>query len=512
MTILNDARRALDRADAFAAEVDKSEPIKEAPLPLQRELPEPEPFPIDELGDVLTPAAKSLCEIIQGPEALCGQSVLAAATLAVQGHADVHVDGRRHPLSEYFVSIGESGERKSAVDSHALWPVKKQQRKISEKYDAELAAFQLEHEAWKKARDEAVGGKQKGFAAKRNAVTQLAGEPAKPLHPALLCEEPTYEGLVKLLLIGQPSIGLFSDEGGRMIGGHGMNKENALKTAAGLSNLWDGKEISRVRAGDGSMILYGRRLSMHLMVQPGVSQILLSDAMLIEQGLLSRCLVTWPKSTAGLRLYREVDLYSEPAIRRYFARLLSVLRKEPPKEEGKRNELRPRLIPLASDAKRVWISFHDHNERQLTADGSLAPIRGLANKAPEHALRLAGVLALIDNLDCREIGVEHLRSGIQLIQHYLSEALRLFHSGAVDPELLRAEKHLTWAQQTDKPDETIYVYLRRIYQYGPNGIRDKRSAKQAVRILEDHGWFIPVEGGMEIEGVHRKEVWEVIKQ
>lgn len=477
----------------------------ESPLPLRRELPEPEPFPIDELGNVLAPAANSLGEIIQAPAALCGQSVLAATTLVVQGHADVCVDGRRHPLSEYFVSIGESGERKSAVDSHALWPVKKQQRALSEKYDAELTAFQLEHEAWKRARDEAVGGKQKGFAAKRNALTELAQEPVSPLHPALLCEEPTYEGLIKLLQTGQPSIGLFSDEGGRMIGGHGMNKENALKTAAGLSSLWDGKEISRVRAGDGSMILYGRRLSMHLMVQPIVSQVFLSDDMLMGQGLLSRCLVTWPKSTAGLRLYREVDLYSAPSIKRYGARLLSVLETEPPKEEGKRNELCPRLLPLAPDAKRVWVLFHDHNERQLTADGALAPIRGLANKAPEHALRLAGVLALIDNLNCGEIGVENLRSGIKLIQHYLSEALRLFHSSTADPDLLRAEKLLVWSQQYE------HVYLQRIYQYGPNAIRDKRSAKQAASILEDHGWFIPVEGGKEIDEVHRKEVWRVIK-
>ncbi len=89
-----------------------------------------------------------------------------------------------------------------------------------------------------------------------------------PLEPLLLCEEPTYEGLVKLLAAGQPSVGLFSDEGGRFIGGHGMNPDNLLKTAAGMSGLWDGKPVDRVRGGDGATKLYGRRVSCHLMVQP----------------------------------------------------------------------------------------------------------------------------------------------------------------------------------------------------------------------------------------------------
>ena len=76
----------------------------------------------------------------------------------------------------------------------------------------------------------------------------------------MTCEEPTYEGLVKALDTGWPSMGIFSDEGGRFLGGHGMNSENQLKTISGLSKMWDGKAITRTRAGDGSHKIYGRRL------------------------------------------------------------------------------------------------------------------------------------------------------------------------------------------------------------------------------------------------------------
>ena len=80
-----------------------------------------------------------------------------------------------------------------------------------------------------------------------------------------------------------------------------MNAENKLKTAAALSDLWDRGLVKRLRAGDGAEILPGRRVSLHLMAQPDVAAILLSDRLLLEQGLLSRLLVTAPDTTAGTR-------------------------------------------------------------------------------------------------------------------------------------------------------------------------------------------------------------------
>src|SRR5262249_17327146 len=59
--------------------------------------------------------------------------------------------------------------------------------------------------------------------------------------------------------------------GGQFTGGHGMSQDNRLKTAASLSALWDGGPIRRVRAGDGVIILRGRRFAFHIMIQPGAA-------------------------------------------------------------------------------------------------------------------------------------------------------------------------------------------------------------------------------------------------
>ena len=124
-------------------------------------------------------------------------------------------------------------------------------------------------------------------------------------------------------------MGLFSDEGGSFIGGHAMSDENRLRTVAGLSSLWDGGVIKRIRAGDGSAVLPGRRLALHLMAQPDAAARMLSDPVLMDQGFLSRLLVCSPQSTAGTRFQKRLLPATETALRRYGARLLDILEMPP---------------------------------------------------------------------------------------------------------------------------------------------------------------------------------------
>src|SRR5205814_10416217 len=102
----------------------------EPPRPLMREVPAADPYPVEALGNVLGAAACAIHDRVQAPIAICGQSVLAAAALAGQGHADVVLPigpGQSRPLSLYLVSIAASGERKSACDSEAMWPIRRRE-------------------------------------------------------------------------------------------------------------------------------------------------------------------------------------------------------------------------------------------------------------------------------------------------------------------------------------------------------------------------------------------------
>jgi hypothetical protein len=346
--------------------------------PLQRDIPPPDQFPVDALGPVLGEAARALEHGIGAPLALCGSSVLAVSHLVAQAHADVIVDGRVTPLSGFFLTVAGSGERKSAVDNVVLREVRNFEKRLTESYNVAMRARDRETKRAKPVVSSADG---------REAVSSPLPE-LPPLSPIIISEEPTFEGLVKNLATGFPSQGIFSDEGARFLSGYSMSSENSLATLAGLSRLWDGKALDRVRAGDGALKIYGRRVSFHLMAQPEVASALMGNSQAQDQGFLSRCLVTMPPSTVGHRGYTGIDLNTVPELQRFQSCILGLLQKAPnvedPTDFFRRAQLSPKSLTLSDAAKAVYIAFHDHVEREMLE--TLRELRAFANKAPEHCV------------------------------------------------------------------------------------------------------------------------------
>jgi Protein of unknown function (DUF3987) len=286
-----------------------------------------------------------------------------------------------------------------------------------------------------------------------------------------------------------------------------MNQDNKLKTASGLSDLWDGKPIRRVRSGDGASILPGRRLSMHMMVQPEVADLLLGDGLLDGQGLLTRMLVTVPESAVGSRQHRDEQPNTDRDLKAYDARLLKILERPLPLAEGKSNELEPKARSLTTEARDCLIRFHDHVENKMRAGGDLESVRGLGNKLAEHAARLATVLSVVSDIERPTVEIEEVRAGVALADHYVTEALRLAAASHVGTDLRLAQKLLNWLlhQWTE-----CAISLPDIYQRCPNAIRDKATAKKLVAILEDHGWLQKIQRGAVVAGVKRRDAWRIV--
>lgn len=329
------------------------------PLPLMREMPPADPFPTDALGRVLSNAAIGIHDKTRAPIAICGQSVLAVATLATQAYANVALPtGQTRPLSNYFATVGVSGERKSAVDYEAMGPVRKREEALREAYDVEMFEYGNAFEAWDRARKHAVEKCKGAQGAIKFELDKLGPAPSEPL----------------------------------------------------------------------------------------------------------------------------------------------------PLMEGRSNELAPRTAVLSSFARNRWIAYHDHIEGDLS--GGLQAVRGLANKIPEIAARLAGVLALVDDLGAGEINDDSMERGAALTDHYLTEALRLFHGSQASAELLRAQELLRWL--TAEWEYRPYVGLRHIYQLGPNAVRDSSKAKRLVEILVEHQQLVRIEGGADIGGTHCRDAWRIV--
>jgi len=491
-----------------SAEVFKVEP----PQPLQSAHNSPAPYPVQGLGDYLSKVVTAIHQKTRTPEAICAQSVLAAVSLVMQSRSDVTLPfGQKRPLSNFFLSIAETGDRKSSADSEATEAIQQYEGTLNSHYQADHEQWKSEQDVWDQERQRILHDKKynANSQGRKAALNALGPAPCEPLLPVLTCEEPTVEGLFKLFPKAQPRLGVFSTEGGQFLGGYSMSDDHKLKTISSLSQLWDGVPVKRIRVGDGVSVMRGRRISMHLMVQPYIAQKTLSDPLLRNQGILSRLLAIAPASEAGTRFYRQAPLEVDEILNGYTERLLDILEMPMSLAEGRRNELALPALAFTPSAARGWIKFHDDVERLIVEGGEMEPIKGLANKLPEHAARLAGVLALTENIHATEIGNAALEQGIALARYYASEALRLASRSEIPPDLQLAIKLLSWLH--NKWEHPI-ISLPDIYQKSIYAIKDKSTANKIVRILEDHRWLIRLPQGGRIKDVYRQEVWRVVRE
>ena len=447
-------------------------------LPLQAELEAAAAYPMDALPPVLADYGRVIQRCIQAPDALVGNSLLAAASLAVQPHANVVLPyGASVPASLFVVSVAESGERKSAVDRLALHA----------------------HATFEKVKSDEAREAIAEFAKLKKQDKETAEIPREAL---FLTSDPTVEGLCKLLHAGLPSIGVFSAEGGRFLGGHGMSDETALRTAAGLSLFWDGSPVDRVRAVDGASKLFGRRVALHLMAQPRATFQWLSNPVLRDQGLFSRCLVAYPASTAGTRMFRNEKADQAPEAVAYVNRMTELLGGTWPINEF--HELQPQHMGIGGAARSLWIE--QHNQIEAAIGGDLKPIRALASKAAEHMGRMAAVFTMIDNPGATGVTEEGMQRAALCVEFYLGEALRL---AGVQPLHEKSDQAATlWAWLAKRGKR--HISLPELVQKGPLKLRKADAMRNVMDVLADHYMVRKVPDGMvEYDSKSRKEGWEV---
>lgn len=473
--------------------------------PLFREQPAAQPFPIDALGP-LQNAALAIHHRTQAPLAMCAQSALAAATLAAQAQRDVILPGGgRKPLTAIFVSIAESGERKSSVDRVALFAVYQVEQEWRQQSEGERLAYMNAKAAWDSAREKAKRGKN-DMTTTRDALDALGAEPKAPPHPMLLVADPTPEALTLHLAQGRPMAGVFTAEGGLLIGGAAFNDEARMRTAALFNTLWDGDPIRRLRVGTGEKFLPGRRCSAHVMLQPVVADTLFGDTMFDGIGLLARMLIVAPNSTAGTRFFQEPGIGTDAVLTDYNNRLAHVLKRPFVTRPDMPDALDPPPMRLHPDAKAVWIRFHDECERAIAPDGGLSTIRAFGAKLAEHAGRLAAVLTLFDNADAMEIPAIAMQSAVTLATYYANEMLRLNGGATVSRELRTAQRLLNWWQGQPNP----VLHLATIYQFGPSELREAKAARAAVTVLAESGWVERLPPNTVVDDKPRKEVWRLV--
>ncbi|TMV07773.1 DUF3987 domain-containing protein [Ruegeria sediminis] len=482
------------------------------PTPLFGELRASEPVPWDALGR-LAEVVRAISTLTQAPEAIAMQSVLIVVSLATQAHADAEFLVGSVPLSCFALTVAQSGERKSACDHLASTAIERIDLERGRKYRLEKREFEAAKLAFQK------GNRRKSnddFDVVDDDHTELDADlpPEPPIYPASRISDPTIEGLIRQLEIGWPSVAVMTDEGGQFFGGHSMKKENALKTAAGFSKLWDGATLTKSRASAEPIQLSGKRVSLHLMIQPGVAQSVVGDPIMKDQGLLSRVLIAWPESKIGSRVIRKSEARSaeeteaKSVLAAFDKRITELLNADLPIHPGTRADLQPRVLALSEMARKQLEDFYNRVEEASGKGRAFEYMTGFAAKSPEMAVRIAGIQTIFADENAAEVTAEAMENGIGMMEWYLSEMLRITDTGRPDKELCAAEELRSWVCEKWHED---FIDKRTMMKYGPGHLRDGNTLTRCIQILEEHGWLVREAGKQVIGGAISRTYWRVVR-
>lgn len=476
----------------------------EGPQPLIREMPEPEPFPMEALGP-LRSAAEAIASATEAPPALCAASVLAAAALAVQGHRDVETLGGPRPASLFLLTVAESGERKSTADKLAMRGVRNFETSLRPEYDEAREAHQRDLAIWEKRRAAILKGADKEPVATRADLLDLGPEPEPPLRPGIVTGSATVEGIVKHLPDLRASLGIMTDEGGLMIGGHSMRAENRLNTLSTLAAMWDGSTLDRWRAGDGIASHEGRRFSAHLLIQPSAAEDFLADPLANGQGLLARFLTCRPASHIGTRLRLTSDAAAMALIYHFAERIEGLLARPLALADGRRNELAPPVLALDPDARAVLTDFARAVESAQAPGGPFEDARAFASKTAEHAARLAAVQTVFADPEAMTVKGDTMAEAVALATFYANEAARLLNAAVIPPHVADAERMRKWLLHSWPED---FISARAAARLGPFKLTER--SRKALGLLKGHNWLVDAPGA-EVGGKPCKEAWRVVR-
>lgn len=394
------------------------------PEPLDSQEVASSPYPVDALGPMAAAAVRALVTGVEAAESLAANVVLSGVNGATHAMADVEtLSGRGTTLSLPIFTVAQSGDRKSECEH---WVFKH--------------AKDLETELRRIAKVRRADWKQSA-----KARRQSGEDTPPPPEAGFFIGDFTVEGLYRHLLNSHPAICVLSSEGGRLTGGHAMAVENTRKTVATLSDAIDKGVFEKRRAGndEGDVgYLDGKRLCLHILIQPDGARAFLSNSVVIDQGFASRLLVAAPDRphrTGRSRLVgdglRAITAFSE-AVRDGFGRPLTT-------DPGDPLRITPRYLRLSDEAETILRDYAAQMEERMNPGGDLEALQRFVNKTAEQATRIAACLYLFEGGTAPGyLPEEYAARGVTLAGWYVSERLRLLRAADIDPDLAKTWKLL----------------------------------------------------------------------
>lgn len=411
----------------------------------------PEPYPTEGLPTKIRAAVDEVQGFAKAPIAMIASSALSALSLAIQSHVDIQrATTLESPVGLFLITIADSGERKSTIDSIFMKAIRDYEavqneaaKPLMKDYNARLSAWEAKYSGIKD-RIREVSKKGSSTAQHESDLQSLSHEkPEPPRFPRLTYADATPESLAIALAQKWPSAGVVAAEAGIVFGSHGMGKESITRNLSTLNQLWDGLTLNIERKTSDSFAVKGARMTMSLMIQEATLRDFYgrSGALARGTGFFARFLLAWPESTQGNRPFTEAP-ESWPAMSIFNNRITEILNQPAP--INKNGELEPVAMRFSPEAKSAWIDFYNAIEAELKSGGELFNVKDVASKTADNAARLSTLFQVFEHGISGSVCLDCFESASVIAAWHLNESRRFFSELALPPELANAERLDTW--------------------------------------------------------------------
>jgi len=437
-----------------AEELEPMEPVDTWPEPLPLDAtPDPPAFPIDALPATICAFVEAVAEHTQTPSdlpallALGALSTACARTARIQGSP-----GWTEALNLYACVALPSGSRKSAVVQACARPIEEYEAAECERRRPEISAktaerATLEHRLQaltRKAANCPPDLRMAADAERNEAAREFAEKPDEHM-PRSLADDATPEVLARLMAEQQGRIACLSAEGAVVFEqAAGRYSESGPKLEVYLAgHAGDTLRVDRV--GRKTDHVRAPALTLCLTVQPSALTGAMARPDFKGRGLLARFLWAVPRSQIG---YRKLNTGPVPArARDEYARLLRCLLQRHPCDD-------PPVIHMSPDAAVAFLAFRERCEHELRPGERFEHLQDWGSKLPGLALRIAGLLHLVEHADDVPVCVETIEAACRIGEYAAGHALIAFGMMGADPIRAKAERLLQWIRRKSLDETT----------------------------------------------------------
>lgn len=460
------------------------------PEPMNVDRPSLPAFPVDTLPEPLRAWVVATAEACQVPSDLPALLALACCGGAAARRVEMLAGrGWIEPINLYVACLLEPANRKSAVFSAALRPLREIERELMEMAAPEVArlssARRVKESKMKKAERKACDKSCDESAQLASVLAaELSEEPIASM-PKLLVDDATAEAVEmqlaaqdgRLICAGAEG-GLFDVMAGRYSSGVG-NLDCFLKGHAG-----DDLRVDRVIRG--SIVVDRCCLTLAYAIQPEVIRGMADRPSFRGRGLIGRFLYSMPETRLGKRSINSAPVSSHVAVG-YSAlvrRLASI----------QANGDEPRLLAMAPDATSCFHAWQIEVEGWLGDSGRLREMRDWGGKLCGLTARLAAILHLVETNSGEPwnvpIGLSVIESAIGIARWsvFHAEAVIGLMTGA-GGGLDDAAYVLRWIRESARTEfsrRDVHVHARSRFDGQPEKLDD------ALELLAERGWIRPI--------------------